>query len=219
MRHYQRTLLHQLAQTWEGHRRVLDIGGGDGTIAQAMHDHFGCEVVSIDVVDRFATGLTIETAIYDGIHLRFEDDAFDAITFNNVLHHVPVASRPSLIRECQRVCCGTIYVKDHLPIGALDHLRLFCLDVIGNLPHGGMVKASYLSEQDWHALFSDYERTALPHGGYRTGVFAVIFPDRLETFMKFRVHCSTEVPLVTCVPLSFTFADPGGSISIVNWFA
>lgn len=185
---YQVTLLRQLERVWQNHHNVLDVGGGSGIIAQAIHEMFGCEVMSVDVVDRFAKSLSIRTAIYDGVHLPFQR-TFDAITFNNVLHHVPPRNRITLLRESARVCSGPIYIKDHLPISPLDRVRLATLDAIGNLPFGGMVKANYLSKAEWESLRSaiQYKELHLESGGYRR---SVLFPDRLEIFMKWVPNAS-----------------------------
>lgn len=180
---YQTALLRQLAMLWQDHKRILDIGGGNGTIAQAIHDILAAEVTSIDVVNRFRRDLTIKTAVYDGMTLPFADGIFDAITLNNVIHHVPRENRARLIQECARVCTGPLYVKDHLAVRGFDHVRLFAMDAIGNLPHGGMVRAKYLSAAEWDELRGNRTEERI-RGGYRSGLHAALFPNRLEIFMK-----------------------------------
>lgn len=182
---YQVTLLSQLRFHWAGHRRLLDVGGGSGVIAEAVHIMLGADVTSVDVVSRFAKGLTIKTQTYDGVHLPFPDQSFDAVTFINVLHHVPAEARLALLKECSRVCSGPIYIKDHACRSRLDLIRLRALDTLGNTPFGGMVKAQYLLESEWESLRSQAEYIESSKelgGGYRTGFFARAFPDRLESF-------------------------------------
>ena len=186
---YQLVLLQSLRDLWDpSHARVLDVGGGTGIIAQALKKLFGvAHVTSVDVADRFLTSLDIETRVYDGVTLPFADASFDCITLSNVMHHVPLAVRPGLMRECARVSGnGPIYIKDHVAALALDHLRLFMLDAVGNVPFGGMVKANYLSAADWERLAGAagyrIERTA--GGNYRSGLFARAFPNRLEQTMR-----------------------------------
>lgn len=186
---YQAAMLSALAEVWDpATRRLLDIGGGTGVIAQAVHDLFGVDkIVSIDVEDRFLQDLQIETATYDGRRLPFPDGAFDAVMFNNVLHHVEVADRPALIRECRRVAPhGALYIKDHLARSPLDHLRLGALDFIGNVPFHGMVKARYLEAKDWEALAAEggYRIERRVAGRYRSGPFGLAFPNTLEITMK-----------------------------------
>lgn len=169
------------------HRKVLDVGGGTGIIAQAMKDLLAIpSVTSVDIEDRFLKTLDIDTAVYDGSRLPFQDASFDCAVFSNVLHHVPRAVRAPLLRECARVTGrGPIYIKDHVAASALDHARLFALDAIGNVPFGGMVQASYLTAADWRELADaiGYAMTSQRSGVYRGGPYAMIFPNRLEVTM------------------------------------
>jgi SAM-dependent methyltransferase len=185
---YQTVMLQGLDRLWdEGHRRVLDVGGGTGVVAQAIKELFGVAVTSVDVEDRFLATLDIETRTYDGMLLPFGDASFDAVVLNNVVHHVPAGVRPALMRECGRVTGGgPIYVKDHVAASRLDHLRLALLDLAGNAPFSGMIKASYLSERDWQTLTetASLRIDASVGGDYRTGAFAALFPNRLERTMR-----------------------------------
>src|SRR5690349_4540721 len=78
---YQTAMLNDLRALWNPkHRRMLDIGGGTGVIAQAMKELFSIEsVTSIDVENRFKENLTIETAVFDGLFLPFPDNSFDCV--------------------------------------------------------------------------------------------------------------------------------------------
>ncbi len=186
---YHATLLRSLREVWDArHGRVLDIGGGTGIIAQAMKDLFAIpNVTSVDVTDRFLKSLDIVALTYDGHRLPFPDRSFDCAVFSNVLHHVPVASRSLLLRECARVTGGgPIYIKDHLAASRLDHARLWLLDAIGNVPFRGMVKAEYLDEHDWQGLAESagYRVSERVSGPYRRGVYERLFPNRLEITMR-----------------------------------
>ena len=186
---YQATMLAALRAAWsEKDRRVLDVGGGTGVIAQAIQDLFPVDrVVSVDVEDRFLPTLTVEHSTYDGRRLPFEDGAFDCIVFNNVIHHVRPADRVPLLRECRRVAPrGAMFIKDHLARSPLDHWRLWALDAIGNVPFHGMVKASYLSPADWERLAAEagYAITSRTASTYRRWPLAAIFPNALEILMR-----------------------------------
>jgi SAM-dependent methyltransferase len=166
------------------------MGGGTGVVAQAVSELFDVDqVVSIDVEDRFLTSLTIEHRTYDGHTLPFADDAFDCVMFNNVIHHIDVGTRVPLLMECRRVAdVGDLLIKDHMAASPLDHGRLVVLDVIGNAIFGGMTKASYLSSGDWEALSAatGYAIEDEASGSYRNPMFATLFPNRLETSMRWR---------------------------------
>jgi SAM-dependent methyltransferase len=188
---YQTVMLESLRQLWRPEfRRVLDVGGGTGVIAQAIKELFAVDrVLSVDVEDRFLDSLTIETLTYDGRQLPFEADQFDCVLFNNVLHHVRPDDRLPLLLDCRRVAAnGSLLIKDHLATSSIDHLRLGALDFIGNVPFSGMVKADYLERSDWDVLAqaSGYEIETAPPARYRSPIFAAAFPNRLEITMRWR---------------------------------
>lgn len=187
---YQAHMLDSLRELWIGpHQHMLDVGGGTGVIAEAIATLFPvAQVQAVDLVDRFCKTLSIETAQYDGLALPFADRSFEAATLNNVLHHVPFNERPNLLREIRRVVAGPLYIKDHASLGRIDDLRLTMLDAIGNVPFGGMIKAQYLSPDQWLDLADvsgwRIARTASQRR-YRTGLMAGLFPNRLEIAMRF----------------------------------
>lgn len=186
---YQTELMGSFAALWDpSHRRVLDVGGGTGIIAQLMVDLFGgIDITSVDVENRFLPTLTFERRVYDGVTMPFADGAFDCATMSNVMHHVPKDVRAPLMAEIARVTGGgPILIKDHLAASAIDHRRLYALDVMGNVPFGGMVKANYLTAAEWQALASGagYTIERQISGTYRTGAFATAFPNRLEITMR-----------------------------------
>lgn len=186
---YQHVALTNLQRLWDTrHSSALDVGGGTGVMAQAIKTLFGLDhVTSVDVQDRFLPSLSIETAIYDGTALPFPDGSFDCILLFNVLHHVPVASRATLMRECRRVAgYGPIYIKDHISRGAADDVRLAILDLLGNAPFRGMVKATYMRDEDWHdlAIGTGHGTSERLSGPYRAGPFEALFPNRLEVSMR-----------------------------------
>ena len=186
---YQATMLDSLRQVWAGdHRRLLDVGGGTGVIAQAMSELFPLdEVQTVDLVDRFCPSLTVSTRQYDGKTLPFRDDAFDAATLNNVMHHVPLAARAALLTEIRRVVDGPLYIKDHESLHAVDRLRLMAMDAIGNIPFGGMVWARYLDRAEWERLAAESGYRIAARAAplrYRNGLYAWLFPNRLEITLR-----------------------------------
>lgn len=189
---YQVVMLSGLREIWSiRDRRVLDVGGGTGVVAQAVKELFPVEqVTSVDVADRFLPTLDIATATYDGVVLPFSDGSFDCVLLANVIHHVPIAARIALLSECARVAGGGhIYIKDHEATGPLDRVRLTILDALGNTPFGGMVRASYPTSSEWDELAAacGYEIECRLTGEYRGGTFATLFPNRLEISMRWRI--------------------------------
>jgi ubiquinone/menaquinone biosynthesis C-methylase UbiE len=186
---YQTALLRSLAACWQpAHRTVLDVGGGTGILAQSIKELFAVDrVASVDIENRYLDSLDIETRTYDGRTLPFADRSFDCVVLCNVLHHVPKDTRAPLLRECARVAAaGTVYIKDHVAASRLDHLRLKILDLLGNVPFGGMVEASYLEASDWQALAgaAGFRIESQQSDDYRGGLMARVFPNRLEVVMR-----------------------------------
>lgn len=186
---YQTALLRSLRRAWRPtDKTVLDVGGGTGIMAQSIKDLFAVDrVVSVDVKNRYLDSLDIETRTYDGRTLPFADGAFDCVLLCNVLHHVPKDARRALLNECGRVAAtGTIYIKDHLAASRLDHARLTILDLLGNVPVGGMVEASYLEEANWRTLGQEagFRIETQDCDVYREGLMARLFPNRLEVTMR-----------------------------------
>jgi ubiquinone/menaquinone biosynthesis C-methylase UbiE len=183
---YQAALLRSLGRVWDPkHKRVLDVGGGTGIIAQTIKDLFPVDrVVSVDIAQRYLEGLDIETGTYNGRTLPFSDGEFDCVMLCNVLHHVPKELRVPLLKECGRIA-GTLYIKDHLAESPLDHLRLMILDAMGNIPFGGMTKASYVARAEWLMLAeqAEFRVTQWKNEIYRQGAESWIFPNRLEVLM------------------------------------
>lgn len=181
---YQTTMLSDLAAVWRGpHENLLDVGGGTGVMAEAIQTFLPVRrVVAVDVVDRYLPALTVETQVYDGRTLPFNDASFDAATINNVMHHVPPHSRNGLMAEIARVVRGPIYIKDHVASTWLDHWRLTALDAIGNIPFGGQIQATYLGPAEWNEIARAAGRRIgeTRRGRYRTGFVAAIFPNDLE---------------------------------------
>lgn len=187
--HYQTEMLRSLCELWQSEpENLLDIGGGTGVIAEAISQFLPVgKVRSIDLVDRFCNGLSVETQAYDGRTIPFADGSHQAATMNNVLHHVPRSERVDLMREIRRVVSGPLYIKDHMCGGWIDHQKLFLLDAIGNIPFGGMIAAEYLSQSDWVALADEsgwrIAATAQPRP-YRSGLMALVFPNALEVTFR-----------------------------------
>lgn len=186
---YQLQMITDLAQLLpEGECRVLDIGAGSGLIGETIAVSFaGKSVTGVDIAGKVLPDLGIPFVRFDGERLPFAERSFDCALLCNMLHHVKPTGRLPLLREALRVTGGgPLIIKDHLPRGALDHLRLYILDVLGNMPRGAMVSARYLDYGEWESLLEALGCTGelLPVGSYRAGVWASCFPNRLEICLR-----------------------------------
>lgn len=95
----------------------------------------------------------IECDPYDGAHLPFRDDSFDACILVDVLHHTEDVT--VLLKEARRVSSSLILLRDHLSENGLDHLTLRALDWAGNGPHGVRMTYNYQSREKWERAFFD----------------------------------------------------------------
>jgi SAM-dependent methyltransferase len=186
---YQLQMIKDLAGLLPAGRcRVLDIGAGSGLNGEAITTLFpGKAVTGVDVADNALPGLRIPFIRFDGRRLPFADRSFDCALLCNSLHHVAPEERRPLLREALRVTGGgPLVIKDHLAAAALDRLRLWLLDVLGNAPRGFMVSADYLDPAQWEELLADLQcrGEVLPVSPYRSGFWSRCFPSRLEVCFR-----------------------------------
>jgi SAM-dependent methyltransferase len=130
--------------------RWLDIGCGDGRLAQAvMNLSPDVEIVGVDVKPR--GDAVIPVGAIDGHHLDYPDATFTGAILVDVLHH---AEDPAaVLAEASRVSRRTIIVKDHLCRNMVDRLILSFMDWFGNAPSGVECPQHYLSMDEWNVLF------------------------------------------------------------------
>ncbi|MGQ9649538.1 MAG: class I SAM-dependent methyltransferase [Phycisphaerae bacterium] len=129
--------------------RWLDIGCGDGQLAQAiMMSNPGVEIVGVDVKPRCDAVIPVDTI--DGKRLHYPDAFFDGAILVDVLHHTDDPA--AILAEAVRVS-RTIIIKDHLCRGTVDRLTLSFMDWFGNAPWGVSCPGNYLSMEQWNGLF------------------------------------------------------------------
>ena len=144
---------------------VLDVGTGDGQIAEGMAAvQPGVRVEGIDIMKRPTTRIPV--TLFDGTTIPFADKSFDVVTFVDVLHHTDDAA--VLLKEAARVARRAVILKDHLSENAVDHTTLKLMDWVGNAPHGVVLPYNYLSRARWEEIFDaaglsiDRFETAVP---------------------------------------------------------
>ena len=98
---------------------VLDIGCGEGWVADELCRRWRGEIAVVDVVDVRRTR-TLPFSLYDGLHLPFPDARFDVAMLNFVLHHVPDEHKVALLREALRVARRTVFILEDTPVTPFD---------------------------------------------------------------------------------------------------
>lgn len=132
-------------------RRVLDLGAGEGWVADALA-HRGVFICSADV-GPFSLARSPYVA-YDGTRLPFDDRAFDTTLLLLTLHH---CGKPeAVLDEALRVTRTRLIVTESVYRNRLDRFWLDLLDGrINRLRHGGRMPTpgNFRSRDEWRALF------------------------------------------------------------------
>jgi SAM-dependent methyltransferase len=85
-------------------KRVLEVGPGEGELAERMQSELGCEVVAVDQSERMVE-LTrkrgIDARLGDVTDLAFDDESFDCTVAAWMLYHIAEIDRA--LRELARV--------------------------------------------------------------------------------------------------------------------
>ena len=129
--------------------RVLDVGCGSGDLAAlVMRMRPDLRIEGIDVLVRQDTAIPVTE--FDGEHIPFPDNSFDAAIVVDVLHHT---DDPQLVlAEIARVA-PIVIIKDHLRDGPLARLTLRFMDWVGNAAHGVRLPYNYLSRREWTGMW------------------------------------------------------------------
>ncbi|WPZ35790.1 class I SAM-dependent methyltransferase [Thalassobaculum sp. OXR-137] len=146
LRHLPPRLAHHLGDVGT----ALDCGSGDGEIARRVADLVPTlSVVGVDVVLQPAPRIPVSP--YDGRRLPFADDAFEAVTLIDVLHHCEDPAAP--IREALRVASRKVVIKDHFWITRWDRTLLAVSDYLGNRAYGIALPYNFLRMEEWLSVF------------------------------------------------------------------
>jgi SAM-dependent methyltransferase len=130
--------------------RVLDVGCGDGLLAQALLEmRPDLRIEGVDVLVRAGTPIPVRE--FDGTRLPFADGDYDVAMAIDVFHHAEHAE--ALMAEMKRVARGSLVIKDHLLHGLPSELILRAMDWVGNSRHGVRLPFSYWSEAEWRSAW------------------------------------------------------------------
>lgn len=144
----------EIAKQMPDNVKILDIGCGDGTISKLISEKKpGISYEGIDIMARPTCAIPFKE--YDGSHIPYPDNSFDAAQYTDVLHHVPDDNFKNLLKETMRVSKKYLIIKDHLWANAFDFQTLKFMDWVGNAPHGVKVIYNFKTEKYWMDLFEE----------------------------------------------------------------
>jgi len=134
----------------DGAATLLDVGCGDGTIAELVGTlRPGLTVTGVDVLVRPETRIPVQK--FDGVRLPYPDDSFDVVMFVDVLHHTDDPA--ILLREAKRVARRAVVLKDHTKDTPFAYTTLRFMDWVGNAHHGVVLPYNYWSGKQWKQAF------------------------------------------------------------------
>lgn len=145
-----RVLCDRLLELIPSGSRVLDVGCGDGQLAnEILRRRPDVRIEGIDVHVRAGTG--IPTSPFDGRSFPFPDASFDLLLFIDVLHHTDDPT--ALLREAARIAREAILIKDHASDRLFAVPILKFMDRIGNARHGVGLPYNYWPRRRWLEAF------------------------------------------------------------------
>lgn len=140
------------AQLAPKNARILDVGAGDGLLAASISSKRpDVSFRGLDVLPREHSHIPVE--MFDGRTLPFENGAFDAVLFVDVLHHTDDPT--ILLREAARVAAPWVLIKDHYRKGFAAQQRLRLMDWVGNARFGVALPYNYWTENQWNRAWQE----------------------------------------------------------------
>ena len=141
-----RVLSRHLCNLIPSQAHVLDVGCGDGQLAQAViSQRPDLRLEGLETLVRSPSAIPVQP--FDGRHLPYQDREVDVVMFVDVLHH---AESPALLlREAMRIVRQFILIKDHTRDGWLAETTLRFMDRTGNRRYGVVLPYRYWSRQEW----------------------------------------------------------------------
>lgn len=130
-------------------QHIVEIGAGNGLVAQMLHDATGADFTLLDVVDYNRSSLPMH--VYDGKSLPFPDNSFDLSMLVFVLHHDP--NPQAVMHEALRVARHGVLVIENDTRGLIKKPFNRLLDSTEHLRRG--VPPCYFTKSatEWREFF------------------------------------------------------------------
>jgi 2-polyprenyl-3-methyl-5-hydroxy-6-metoxy-1,4-benzoquinol methylase len=152
----ERIALHIESLVRQGRVRCLDVGCGDMTLAEAVHERtsrtdWSCIDMHGRPTDVREDERWSKYRQFDGRTIPYADGEFDVALLCDVLHHAP-EDAAKLLAEAGRVATHVL-VKDNFEYGPYSRKMLQLADFVGNcLGEGGSVPERYFTREGFVRL-------------------------------------------------------------------
>ena len=188
-----RVLAAHLANIMPPRASVLDVGCGDGQLAWLLSQRRpDLRITGVDVLVRKETRVPVKP--FDGRTLPFAPQAFDVVSFVDVLHHCDC--QLELLAEARRVARQAIVIKDHSQQGFAAERTLRFMDGVGNRRHGVALPYNYWRPEQWTAAFASLGLTVdqqVDRLGLYRWPLSLAFDRRLHFVARLIVSAPVEV--------------------------
>jgi ubiquinone/menaquinone biosynthesis C-methylase UbiE len=144
-------LVEKIAPFIKPHERVLEIGAGNGLVAEMLQTKTGAQFTLLDVVDYNRSQLPLH--VYDGKMLPFEANAFDTTMLVFVLHHNP-DPRP-VLHEALRVSKQNVLIVENDVRGIIKKPLTQFIDSIEPVRRGSPRCYFTKSADEWLMLLQE----------------------------------------------------------------
>jgi ubiquinone/menaquinone biosynthesis C-methylase UbiE len=129
--------------------RVLDLGSGNGLVADLIYKNITRDIKCVDVID--INKSPVPSTIYDGEHIPFGGAEFDVVLCNFVLHHTP--RQEVLIDEMKRVTGGRIIILEDTPENIIDTIFKW-IHIFNSRRKYGSRGMRFRSNDGWKIFFA-----------------------------------------------------------------
>lgn len=140
---------------------ILDVGCGDGVISQKLIKQFNIQITGCDILSYLIEPIPFVKMSSEN-KLPFKDNSFNAVMFNDVLHHMEKYDQIKIIKEALRISAKVLIFEDKPTFfGKLA-------DVLANILHNLRmnVPLTFREKSEWENLFKrlgvNYEAIELP---------------------------------------------------------
>lgn len=128
---------------------VLDVGSGDGILAYYIAQKLKLKIHGCDI-DNYLYKKIPFTLMSEKTSLPFRRYSFNAVIFNDVLHHMNFQDQQLLLNEAARVSKNMIIVNEVIPsLGA--YIEDYVLNKISH--HTMPIPLSFRTTSGWESLF------------------------------------------------------------------